>query len=81
MSEAVATKKRLWHRVPKDEQVAILKSKMTVGEFMKRYEQPAWCNYPDALEGTMGCWSLMIAGEIKSRASCKGCDCLGRPSL
>lgn len=26
---------------------------------MERYQQPTWCGYPGALEGQMGCWSLM----------------------
>jgi len=68
-------KKPLWHRLSQVEQEFILKQGFTVAEFMERYEQPAWCMYPEALGGTMGCWSLMTPRLIKKRKDCEECDC------
>lgn len=33
---------------------------------------PDWCEYPEATNGVMGCWSL-ISGCIKE--PCETCDC------
>jgi hypothetical protein len=52
----------------------LLESKATWNDIMKEYAQPEWCDYPDALKGMMGCWSLirrMVTGEDY----CKSCDC------
>lgn len=43
------------------------------------YKQPDWCKYPNALEGQMGCWSLMDLSKdgLRTKISkdfCKGCD-------
>lgn len=41
---------------------------------MESFEQPKWCEYPEALAGKMGCWSLtsrMVTGEDY----CKKCEC------
>ena len=51
---------------------------VTWGEIMKRYKQPEWCGYPDALQGCMGCWSLVgLLGtrHLISEEYCKKCDC------
>ena len=37
------------------------------------YVQPDWCGYPDALDGMMGCWSL-IYREVSSEDYCKNCE-------
>ena len=66
---------RSWHALKKSEQEEILRSKITVGTFMERFRQPKWCNYPEALAGMMGCWSLMTPGSIRNFDSCKGCEC------
>jgi hypothetical protein len=69
--------KSYWHKIPKEDQKAVLQfSQMTVGAFMDKYQQPPWCNYPEALGGTMGCWSLMIPGKIWNRSCCKNCELL-----
>lgn len=44
----------------------------TVGDFMKKYNQPDWCGYPSALEGFMGCMSL-VHGYIKKECDCDNC--------
>jgi hypothetical protein len=38
------------------------------------YPQPEWCNYPDALDGEMGCWSLVYRTGV-SKEYCKNCEC------
>lgn len=46
----------------------------TWGDVAKDFPQPEWCNYPNALNDLMGCWSLtarMVTGEDY----CKNCDC------
>lgn len=44
-----------------------------IGRFMELYKQPDWCMYPNALEGNMGCWSL-IGGMIHKIEDCEDCD-------
>lgn len=56
----------------------LLANKVTVGEIKERYQQPTWCTYPEALDGMMGCWSLMDLKGLRNRISkpfCRGCDC------
>ena len=48
---------------------------MTWGDVLKEYQQPDWCNYPDALQGVMGCWSLLDY-RIDSVADCHDCECI-----
>ncbi len=72
--------KKYWHELPQDEIDQILKSGITVGECVKKYKQPDWCAYPDALAGMMGCWSLTSdeSGGLRTEISekyCKTCDC------
>ena len=38
------------------------------------YRQPDWCSYPDALDGLMGCWSL-IYQRVTGEEYCKDCEC------
>lgn len=64
-----------WIEVPTEKQEKILRSKMLVGAFLKKYSQPDWCNYPEALAGMMGCWSLTLPGKIRAFKDCKGCEC------
>jgi len=65
----------LWHEVPIEEQQRVLvTSGLTIGQFMMQYVQPEWCGYPEALNGTMGCWSLLNPGRVVSRSSCKTCE-------
>ena len=41
--------------------------------------QPAWCSYPNALDGMMGCWSL-IYRRVTGEAYCGNCECHSRYS-
>lgn len=47
-----------WHELPQEKINELIESKVTLAYVMKNYKQPKWCNYPNALEGLMGCWSL-----------------------
>ena len=47
--------------------------KLTVEQVLHQFKQPDWCNYPDALSGRMGCWSL-VGGMVKAEDRCTGCD-------
>lgn len=46
----------------------------TWGDVQKRYRQPDWCIYENALDGPFGCWSL-CDGLVTSEDFCKGCEC------
>ncbi len=70
---------KYWHELPQEKIDMIIKSKVKVGEVLKKYKQPNWCHYPDALAGKMGCWSLNhnIKNGIRTIIShkfCKSCD-------
>ena len=41
---------------------------------MSKIEQPSWCDYPDAEDQFIGCWSLQF-GMVKDESYCKECDC------
>ena len=66
-----------FHRFNKYDQEHILEqgafNKMTYKQFMKKYRQPSWCGYPEALCGIMGCWSLMDC-LIHCEDDCCSCD-------
>ncbi len=76
------TVKRYWHTLPLGAQRAVLHSRLTWGQFMRRYRQPPWCSYHEALRGDYGCWSLLsLYGEdqrVRSEADCVGCECRKR---
>jgi len=65
---------KYWHELSKEEQEEVKKSGITIAEFLLEYAQPDWCLYPNALEGRLGCWSL-VDGYIHSEEDCKTCDC------
>lgn len=48
--------------------------KITWGELPQYYPQPPWCEYPDATEGIMGCWSL-TSFWVKNEEYCHHCEC------
>jgi len=46
-------------------------------DFTRRYRQPSWCQYPDALYGAIGCYSLVgIGGETRElyKRKCSTCS-------
>lgn len=63
-----------FHALTPEERKGILESHMTAGEFMEKYSQPEWCNYPEALTPIMGCWSLVSDHITVNNESCKTCD-------
>lgn len=65
--------KKYFHELSKDEFNELVKKKYTWGKLAEDYPQPKWCNYPNALEGEMGCWSL-VGLMIKSENDCQNCD-------
>jgi hypothetical protein len=46
---------------------------MTSEECARKYPQPEWCNYPMAVQGAMGCWSLM-SHYVTGPKFCHGCE-------
>lgn len=66
--------KSYFHELADDQYEKLKKSGATWGDVMRDYLQPDWCEYPDALEGFMGCWSL-IKRKAVSKNYCKDCDC------
>ena len=72
--------KRYFHELEQTEIDTLIADKKTVGYIMENYKQPDWCNYPEALSMTMGCWSLCDLSKdgLRTKISkdfCKGCDC------
>jgi len=62
-----------WHRINKYDQLYIQEhSEITLRQFMKKFRQPDWCNYPAALAGEMGCWSLFYR-YVHDIGDCKDC--------
>jgi len=69
-----ARKFPLFHLLPAADFERLKKAGKTWGWVMRHYRQPTWCNYPNALEGPMGCWSL-VGRLVTGEAYCsKGCD-------
>jgi len=68
---------RYYHELKDEEVKKMIALHMTYGELMRHVKQPDWCEYPDALEGMFGCWSLMSPDYRTqiSRNYCKNCDC------
>lgn len=67
-----------WHRLSEKRQKEEMARTLIKGAgFMASFRQPKWCGYPGALEGPMGCMSLMLPGRIQSFADCEGCDLRG----
>ena len=65
---------KYFHELTEAEFNEIVKENITWEECAKRYPQPKWCNYPDAVCGVMGCWSLM-GFMVTNEDYCKNCDC------
>ncbi len=67
----VSKKLRYWNELTQEQQTEAFEANALVSEFI----QPFWCEYPDALQGGLGCWSLVdkikFIGEIKDCITCK----------
>lgn len=73
-------KMKYWHEIPQEEVEQRIAEKRTNQYIMDNYAQPDWCNYPDALNGIMGCWALVdnAPGGTRAKIShefCKNCEC------
>ena len=69
-----ARKLPLFHLMPAEQFERLKKAGKTWSYAMKHYRQPDWCSYPNALDGMMGCWSL-INRKVTGEPYCaKGCD-------
>ena len=70
-------KQKYFHELSTEERKKIHDSGHTFGWLKKHYKQPAWCNYPDALD-PLGCWSLLVFdewnGRVKSKDDCLNCE-------
>jgi len=44
-----------------------------MGGILRDYSQPEWCEYPDALCGQWGCWSL-VGDRIGKIDDCGECE-------
>ena len=71
---------RYFHELEQKEVDTLIADKKTTGYIMENYKQPNWCKSPNALEGKMGCWSLMDLSKdgLRTKISkdfCKGCEC------
>lgn len=68
--------KKYWHRIPDKELQKRISRKWSCDRIMRRYSQPEWCNYPEALSGLMGCWSLIDVKRRKkiNREFCRNCE-------
>lgn len=66
-----------FHELTNKEYETLKNSGATWRDVMATYSQPDWCEYPNALEGIMGCWSLVSEALRKkiSKEYCKNCDC------
>lgn len=62
-----------WHTLPDDLVDHLFQTGITWGEVMEQYAQPPWCRLSEALNGTMGCWTLTDR-DLRKRISAKFCD-------
>ena len=71
-----------FHEISQDEVDKMIADKKSIGYVMENYKQPDWCNYPEALSMTIGCWALcdLTKDGLRTKISkefCKECDSFG----
>ncbi len=49
---------KYFHELTGEEYELLKVNKTQWDEVKQKHPQPAWCHYPDALDGIMGCWTL-----------------------
>lgn len=72
----ITEKRKYFHELTEKEFAVLVADGITWNKLPETYPQPEWCQYPNALDGPLGCWSLterLVTGE----GFCKGCDCYG----
>jgi len=62
-----------WHTLSNKKQREVLGSQMPVQTFLKKYTQPTWCGYHEALRGMLGCWTLIYCGKL-TKKMCGKCE-------
>lgn len=72
---AEADSRKPFHRLSDSQFKAMQDAGMKWNEVSALHPQPSWCDYPGALDGPMGCWSL-VGRMVRNKAYCKGCDCM-----
>lgn len=65
---------KYFNKLTREEFREVCKENINWEECAKRYPQPVWCSYPNAVCGLMGCWSLMDF-MVYGRNYCKHCEC------
>ena len=50
--------KQFFHQLTQEQLETEVHGKLTWGQVMEQFDQPTWCNYPEALSGDLGCWTL-----------------------
>ena len=65
---------KYFHELTRDEFKSLVDKKLLWWQVAEDYPQTEWCSYPDAVQGVMGCWSLM-SFMVTERNYCKNCDC------
>lgn len=65
---------KYFHEATDEEIDNLIASKTTVAQLKELYQQPDWCNYPGALDGIMGCWSLMDLKGLRKSICVKFCS-------
>ena len=67
--------KKYFHLVTNDEWKALKARNLKWrGLQDEGYAQPDWCGYPNALDGMMGCWSLLHR-KVSGKQYCSNCEC------
>jgi hypothetical protein len=78
MSEEI--KKPYWHMAADKELEQLITESTSINFIKENYRQPDWCEMPDALDFTWGCWTL---SDLKLRKTickkfCSSCECYKR---
>ena len=64
---------KFFHELTREEFSQLVGTRITWEECAQEYPQPAWCTYPNAVQGEMGCWSLMDF-RVTGPESCVDCE-------
>jgi hypothetical protein len=64
---------KYFHELTDDEYEALEENGTRWCDLPEKYPQPEWCEYPDALNAEMGCWSLVYRTGV-NKEYCKNCE-------
>lgn len=70
-------KRKYFHELSDSWLYKLRKRKEKLKYLFDHYRQPVWCDYPEAMGGVMGCWSLVDLFNLRhkiSRNFCRDCD-------